>query len=182
MIRECNMSVQASNDDLMHWKYIKKKKGKNGKWIYYYDRTANKLTNLEAQKAKAQYDYDRAFGKYWNDRYNADLNSARKENDKIGIDNVNRWYRDYRIKHHTKQYIKDVPVWDAEDMNIKKYAYDLTEAEQDVLRRSDTIGGHVDKFMAKNGRKIASDLNSYSDAVSNTVAKAKRFVTNLFRK
>ena len=28
MIRECNMSVQASNDDLMHWKYIRKKKGK----------------------------------------------------------------------------------------------------------------------------------------------------------
>lgn len=39
MIRECNMSVQASNDDLMHWKYIKKKKGKNGKWIYYYNDT-----------------------------------------------------------------------------------------------------------------------------------------------
>ena len=37
MIRECNMSTRASEDDLMHWKYKYKKKDKNGRWRYYYD-------------------------------------------------------------------------------------------------------------------------------------------------
>lgn len=26
------------SSQLKHWKYIKKKRGKNGKWIYYYDK------------------------------------------------------------------------------------------------------------------------------------------------
>ena len=173
MIRECNMSIKASNDDLMHWKYIKKKKGKNGKWIYYYDRTANKLTNLEAQKAKAQYDYDRAFGKFYTDRFNDDMGAARRSG--YGERTVKNWYFNENIKRHTKN------AWNSESIN-RPYVWDLRDAEQAVLRRSESIGGHIDKFMAKNGRKIASDLNSYSDAVSNTVAKAKRFVTNLFLK
>ena len=28
--------VEVSEDELMHWKYIKREK-KNGKWVYYYD-------------------------------------------------------------------------------------------------------------------------------------------------
>ena len=31
------MSIRASEDDLMHWKYKYKKKDKNGRWRYYYD-------------------------------------------------------------------------------------------------------------------------------------------------
>lgn len=31
---------RKSDDELQHWKYIKRVKGKNGKWQYYYD-TAN---------------------------------------------------------------------------------------------------------------------------------------------
>ena len=27
---------EVSDDELMHWKYIKREK-KNGKWVYYYD-------------------------------------------------------------------------------------------------------------------------------------------------
>lgn len=27
----------SKNDELKHWKYIKKVRGKNGKWRYYYD-------------------------------------------------------------------------------------------------------------------------------------------------
>lgn len=31
--------IELSDDELMHWKYIKRVKGKNGKWRYYYDNT-----------------------------------------------------------------------------------------------------------------------------------------------
>lgn len=31
-------SINPSQDDLKHHKYIKREKGKNGKWIYYYDK------------------------------------------------------------------------------------------------------------------------------------------------
>ena len=29
---------RKSDDELMHWKYIKKVEGSNGKWRYYYDK------------------------------------------------------------------------------------------------------------------------------------------------
>ena len=92
-----------------------------------------------------------------------------------GERSVKNWYFNEDIKRHTKN------AWNNESIN-RPYVWDLRDAEEAVLRRSESIGGHIDKFMAKNGRKIASDLNSYSDAATNTVAKAKRFVTNLFRK
>lgn len=40
---------RKSDDELQHWKYIKRVKGKNGKWQYYYD-TAN--TDLQKYKNK----------------------------------------------------------------------------------------------------------------------------------
>lgn len=36
--KESNVIVTRYNDELYHWKYIKKVKTKNGKWRYIYDR------------------------------------------------------------------------------------------------------------------------------------------------
>lgn len=39
---------ELTDEELMHWKYIKKEK-KNGRWVYYYDDNAAKLV-LDLQK------------------------------------------------------------------------------------------------------------------------------------
>ena len=42
---------------LRHWKYIKKKRGKNGKWIYYYDKKSlksdfEKIVGIDARRKR----------------------------------------------------------------------------------------------------------------------------------
>lgn len=51
--------AESTNNELKHWKYIKREKGKNGKWQYYYDKTElnrfkNKstVTSVEYPKGK----------------------------------------------------------------------------------------------------------------------------------
>ena len=64
--------VEVSDEELMHWKYIKREK-KNGRWVYYYDeKAANKsLENAKimadlskqnaAEKLRDKYVYDNKF-------------------------------------------------------------------------------------------------------------------------
>ncbi len=56
---------EISDDELMHWKYIKREK-KNGKWVYYYDeKEANKelrpqqklVAEAKARESVAQLEY-----------------------------------------------------------------------------------------------------------------------------
>ena len=55
---------RLADDELMHWKYIKRVRGKNGKYQYYYDNntgTSKKKaavkpsTNIPSSKAKVSY-------------------------------------------------------------------------------------------------------------------------------
>ena len=55
---------RLADDELMHWKYVKRVRGKNGKYRYYYDNntgTSKKKavvkpsTNIPSSKAKASY-------------------------------------------------------------------------------------------------------------------------------
>lgn len=84
------------NNELMHWKYIKKEKKSNGKWRYYYNNPPEKKYNFiedilgvderdaynkavddvrytEGQKRIAQENYQNAAstisGKYWNEAW-----------------------------------------------------------------------------------------------------------------
>lgn len=43
------------NSELKHWKYIKRVKGKNGKWRYYYDKSQNTAARL-TDKRKQQWE------------------------------------------------------------------------------------------------------------------------------
>ena len=54
---------RLADDELMHWKYIKRVRGKNGKYRYYYDNNAGtsikkvdvKPTTKSSSKAKVSY-------------------------------------------------------------------------------------------------------------------------------
>ena len=46
----------GNNDELKHWKYIKKIKGPNGKWRYFYDTT--ELTKYRDENRVGTYDKD----------------------------------------------------------------------------------------------------------------------------
>ena len=55
---------RLADDELMHWKYIKRVRGKNGKYRYYYDNNTGTsikkadvkpTTNIPSSKAKVSY-------------------------------------------------------------------------------------------------------------------------------
>ena len=50
---------RLADDELMHWKYIKRVRGKNGKYQYYYDNNTGtskkKATVIPSSKAKVSY-------------------------------------------------------------------------------------------------------------------------------
>ena len=51
--------VELSDDQLMHWKYIKREK-KNGKWVYYYDESELNKAKKAAKDAERQHVTDAA--------------------------------------------------------------------------------------------------------------------------
>ena len=50
---------RLADDELMHWKYVKRVRGKNGKYRYYYDNNTGtskkKATVIPSSKAKVSY-------------------------------------------------------------------------------------------------------------------------------
>lgn len=157
------------SNELMHWKYIKRVK-KNGKWRYYYDSSANKLTNLQKQRQKLESEHNTKFEKYYANRWTEDLASTPKS-DTVGRENVNRWYGSDKIKEFFRDgYSTEMYSPGTYD----QYKIDSIRYYED--KRAKSIGGAVDKFMAKNGRKIAKNLNSISDSVSSTTKKGKDWI------
>jgi hypothetical protein len=57
--------VEVSDEELMHWKYIKREK-KNGKWRYYYDEEAANVI-LDLQKTSANNARAKEFDAYLKD-------------------------------------------------------------------------------------------------------------------
>lgn len=54
-------SIKPSSEDIKHYKYIKREKGKNGKWRYYYEETEN-----DAKKSDHDPAVKEAFETSWN--------------------------------------------------------------------------------------------------------------------
>ena len=155
------------NDELIHWKYIKRVK-KNGKWRYYYSMKDNELTKLQNQRKGLEDTYNRNFERWYQNRWNSDLRNA---TDATERENVNRWYKDRVIKDGTK----DVYSSYGHPGNYAKYKVDTAKNRE--ANRAKSIGGKVDKFMAKNGYKIAKSLNKAGDAIE----KGKKKVLNMFK-
>lgn len=151
----------------MHWKYIKRVK-KNGKWRYYYSMKDNELTKLQNQRKVLEDTYNRDFERWYQNRWNSDLRNTSKSEERK---NVNRWYKDRVIKEATK----DVNSSFGKPGYYAKYQVDTAKYFED--KRAKSIGGKVDKFMARNGYKIAKSLNKAVDAIE----KGKKKVLNMFK-
>ena len=144
------MFGQIYDDELYHWKYIKKVK-KNGKWRYYYDESANELTKLQGDIDTAQKALDDDFEKYYRNRYQEDMRRAFMEikENPDGIRNVARWYNDPVTTEHSKQSYREG----------KYLRSDLFWAENAYRGHKSTIRGKIDAFMEKHGNTIAKNLN-----------------------
>jgi hypothetical protein len=93
---------------LRHWKYIKKKRGKNGKWIYYYDK--------EKLKDDLGFDEREAAEKARND-YSLSLVKAH-----IAKENARKGYDETTHKNYTegKTQQERVDIVDRASDNYKK--------------------------------------------------------------
>lgn len=158
---------QKKNDELIHWKYIKRVK-KNGKWRYYYSMKDNELTKLQNQRKGLEDTYNRNFERWYQNRWNSDLRNASNSKER---ENANRWYKDRGIKEGTK----DVYSSFGKPGYYDRYKVDSAKYFED--KRAKSIGGKVDKFMARNGYKIAKSLNKAGDAIE----KGKKKVLNMFK-
>lgn len=155
-------------NSMMHWKYIKRARV-NGKWRYWYDDSANKLSTLQKEQSALQTSYDKNFEKFYNDRKNEDYKSAKNRRE---VQNVKRWYSSPNIKEHTKNAYGMVG---GEGYGAKR---ELDRVSRSVDSHSKTTAGKVDAYMQKNGAKTAASLNKASDKIS----KAKSWVNNLVKK
>ena len=157
----------SKTDELKHFKYIRRVK-KNGKWRYYYDESSNKLKNLEKEVMRNDYQYNKNFSKFYNNRYNMDLKTANNPTEKR---NVNRWYKDPEIREHTKNAYSSY----GQPGSLDKKNLDYSKWDKE--KRSRSIGGKVDKFMSKNGHKIAKSMNKSTK----TIERGQRKVVNMFK-
>ena len=150
------------SDGIKHWKYIRKYKGKNGKWRYVYFNKAKKFIDTrvtgnaykeEAEKAKAQaqayqntVDYQTQRLADYNKGYSDKYISYKSSGDQQSIYDLNREGKD--IKKSQKEYM------DAVAAENKKY----------------------NKLMETYKKK------SLSGIVQTTINDGKDFVSRLFKK
>lgn len=102
--------IELSNDELMHWKYIKREK-KNGRWVYYYDQSAYdnsiavqdyKMKQKSLSAAKKQYMEDTV--NYSTNKSNMDWKTRGKAADKA-VDSTKKYYAaSIAAKEATKRY------------------------------------------------------------------------------
>jgi hypothetical protein len=165
------MIVEVSDDELMHWKYIKREK-KNGKWVYYYDRSANELSSLKGQVANLEYERNNKYRSHISKLKAEDYARADKMDDPIQArENVTRWYSNESLRKHEREYFNN-------DGEGKYITQDIERAKTKIEKHSKTIAGKVDAYMSKNGYKIAKYLNKASVKVD----KAKTWLNSLFGK
>ena len=128
------------DDELMHWKYLKKVRGKNGKWVYYYDKKGLKRDVKDAlgyderqRVGQAEYDYKRI--------NNNLIDYARNKSKNVSDDYYRKKIQDILLKHRK----------DAAD----KY----TKAQEDYLK---TPLGKLDRLddLVDEGRYIVSQILS----------------------
>ena len=155
--------IELSDDELMHWKYIKRVKLPNGKYRYYYD---------YASTTRGDYEKATNHGKELEKQYKAEYILAREKA---------RLIKENKIKNDGKY-----KNWNPD--NRAEFAYDNykhmqslnsgIKAHFDNYKRNSSLNYKIDKIIEKVGIKTANSLNK----AANTVDKAKKWLNNLFKK
>ena len=164
--------VEVENDELMHWKYIKKKKV-NGKWRYWYDYDSLKkdvksvFNNVTSKARKAVSSGKKSVGNY------KTLSSTIKSTVSKLADDTKKIVSS--IKKNVHKYIAKVPT----DKGTYRYFYS-EKAYQAYLKGKEAVDKALDinatpSDVAKaNAKNIVSNtlFGSFGKAVYNVVAPA----------
>lgn len=167
--------IDLDEGELLHWKYIKKKKLPNGKWRYYYDFDSLKkdvkstISDLTKKTTTAVQNGKKTIKKYASSVSNTVKTTASKISNDIQ-DTVNR------AKKNTYKYIAKVPSGDT-----YRYFYS-DKAYQAYLKGKNAVDKILDKKVnatpsdtAKSNAKsftLSALFGSFGEAVYNVVAPA----------
>lgn len=185
---------QDNTSTLQHWKYIKKERGKNGKWRYYYhdDELENKIytTNKASKEKKEKADrlYDQAMDrqkklddlkKELDDAIATEKNLYEKLDINAKLGNLNSDNLQAKIDHGKA-------VEQRKQLEAK-YHYMRSNIDDDVkagsrfdresVKLSYDAKDYQKELDSSFGSKVADALNSASDVIS----KGKTWLENLFK-
>lgn len=150
--------IDLDEDEIMHWKYIKKKKLSNGKWRYYYrDDDYEDIRNQYLDARQRDLETSTRFKKYMGfvDYYTAQLDKANGGNKALTDANKNlQGWKEMRDKAGDERA--------AAYRNLKRLKPQYENAERQYMRSA--------------GHKVADFLNKASDKIY----KAKKWFKSLF--
>lgn len=145
---------EISDDELMHWKYIKRTK-KNGRWVYYYD---------ESEKYRAKESLDKASAL----KTRAGLNKANAET-KLHV-------ADYNLKNHINNPDRDVTktakIFEASDKAWADY--------QKATRAKAAAGNRYYAALTTYQKVLTKDLTKKK--IAKGAVKVANFFSKLFSK
>lgn len=158
-----------SEDELMHWKYIKREKQPDGSYKYYYDESElTKLSNTKAAVAAETKEAQNRYGKAKNASFNAEIRRANAEKQ---AEKYKKAYLagDMSALEKYKKYSDE-----AKAAQVEKDAYDAeaSKANADIIKA------------AKKGEALAEKLKkkTVSSFVERTVSRGIVAVTDALRK
>lgn len=79
--------VSVNDDELMHWKYVKKKRV-NGKWRYYYDDSEYKNAKKEHDQAKLDHEVAKGVTEYTKNNFEEQKADAEKDGKVTGLEKM----------------------------------------------------------------------------------------------
>lgn len=159
--------IAVSDDELYHWKYIKREKV-NGKYRYYYKDTDVDDAKKVYDTAKTQSDSDTKAANAITNRVNtriANLNEAFKKKYPNIVDQDKNW---------TEFFDQSKPLIEAKNKAQGRAAESKKVADEAELNYK----AAKRKYKESAGHKVADFLNKSSDAID----KAKTWVSGLFSK
>ena len=144
---------EISDDELMHWKYVKRVK-KNGRWVYYYDDQSGRYKE-SMDKAKTL--NDRAKGIK---NFNESLMNTTGRTVKVHLQNPNR------------DVTKTKKIFDAHDQAIEGY-------KKAVVTEARTHNNYMSAVKAYENQKV-KDIGKKT--IAKGVVKVANFFSKVFSK
>lgn len=152
-----------SEDELMHFKYIKREK-KNGRWVYYYD--DSELKGKEKASKKAAEKATGSYVDYYNAKSKFDIHRSKKLNTSM-YDSNGKITAD-SLKKYAEMNAKEDELHKTKITNYKKYLKDLESS-----KKADRA---YEKYKNKTAisRTVSKGVVKAANAISNLTSKIKK--------
>ena len=150
------------SDGIKHWKYIRKYKGKNGKWRYVYFNKAKKFIDT------------RVTGNAYKEE--AEIEKKKKKKNKKKVDYQTQRHADYN-KEYADNYIAYKSIGDMQSVyNLNREGKDIKESQKKYMEAVAEENKKYNKLMETYKKK------SLSGIAQTTINDGKDFVSRLFKK